>query len=84
MIIYDFDALESLLRIVKSSKLQSRLYREIPTTVGGLVMERIHDNKSEIKQLCLLPLIDYLSEKPLVDKYFISDMTLILKYNNQK
>lgn len=85
MVVYTFDGLEEILKLVKKHNLNSPLYDFIPTTLLDLLFKRkldISSNnlffKPEISHLCLLPLVQHSKSNPFVDAYFIEDMPLLL------
>lgn len=80
VVVYNFTDLECMLRIIKKYSLKSKLYDKFPTTLMNLVLNRKLDCalNPEISHLALLPLVDH-KEGSFVDKYFLRDMTMLLK-----
>jgi len=86
MVVYDFDGLEQILKLIKKHELHSPLYDFIPTTLMDLLFKRKLDVSSEniffkpeLSHLALLPLVNHPKQIPFVDSYFIEDMPLLLK-----
>lgn len=86
MVVYDFDGLEQILRLIKKHNLNTPLYDFLPTTLMELLFKRKLDVSSEnlffkpeISHLALLPLVKHAKANPFVDSYFIDDMPLLLQ-----
>jgi len=77
--VYSFNDLEKLLNIVNNFGIKSPLYKQIPTTLSELMLNRDTAIESEISHLCLLPLVKHDNKLPLVDKNLIKDMKQILE-----
>jgi hypothetical protein len=69
-VIYTFDDLHAMLKIMKRGGLVSPLYTAFPKTLTELVMTRTPTDTCEISHLSLLPVITGLA----IDPYFIADM----------
>ena len=80
IVVYDFQDLEIILKIIKIYKLQSTLYDKFPKNLMELIFNRKinSDSKCEISHLSLLPLIKHNKNYPFVDKTFINDMSLLI------
>ena len=76
--VYDFDDLESMCSTLKASSIVSPMYSEIPTTVWDLIVKRL-PVESEVRSLCLLPVVDHPRHMPFVEPYFVSDIRALLK-----
>ena len=76
--VYTFDDLESICSILKWSGVKSPMYSEIPTTVWDLIVKRL-PIESEVRALCLLPVVNHPRHMPFVEPYFISDIRALLK-----
>jgi hypothetical protein len=72
----DFTDLKILIGLVKAFGLKSRLYDIMPKTISELLLNRkiLHDEKTEITHLCLLPLVAHPLNLPFVDLNLIKDM----------
>ena len=88
MVVYTFNDLELMLRIIQKYKLKSVLYDTFPKTLMDLLFKRKlsfeGENanlffKPEISYLALLPLVEHNKANPFVDLYFIEDMPILLK-----
>lgn len=79
-VIYSFDDLHKMLRIIKRSRLISRLYSTLPKNLNELIINRrlSSERKSEISHLTLLPIITTSIEEPFIDPYFLKDMPSFL------
>ena len=75
-LIYSFDDLVKILRIVKGFKVPSHLYRVFPLTLNDLVFSRILDPSVELTHLAILPLITGLK----IDKNLLDDIPQIIEY----
>jgi len=72
---YSFDDLESILKLIQSRGMQSKLYKEFPTTIGDLVLKRRVSTNSEISHLVLLPFISHSDGKEfIISSNLISDL----------
>ena len=76
--VYSFDDLEAMCSILKRSGVVSPMYSEIPTTVWDLIVKRL-PIESEVRALCLLPVVNHPRHMPFVEPYFISDIRALLK-----
>jgi len=76
--VYDFDDLESMCSVLKGCSIVSPMYSEIPTTVWDLIVKRL-PVESEVRALCLLPVVDHPRHMPFVEPYFVSDIRALLK-----
>jgi len=76
--VYDFDDLESICSILKRSVGVSPMYSEIPTTVWELIVKRL-PVETEVRALCLLPVVDHPRHMPFVEPYFVSDIRALIK-----
>jgi len=54
---YDFHQLETFLKYLKRQSEKSPFYSQFPQTLGDLLFKRKADVSTEMKQLCLLPLV---------------------------
>jgi len=86
MVVYTFENLEEMLKIIKQHKLMSPLYDIIPTTLLDLIFTRklVYDSKNvfykpEISHLAILPVVEHKKENPFVNAYFIDDMPILMK-----
>ena len=64
--------------IIKEAGVVSPFYTKIPTTVCELVLKRL-PNESEVRALCLLPVVDHPRHMPFVEPYFVSDIRALVK-----
>jgi hypothetical protein len=69
-LVYNFDDLRTFMEICKVHLNTSTLYKIFPVSLIELVFNRIHDEKSEVQQLYILPLNHELS----IDKNFLNDL----------
>ena len=74
-LVYSFKDLETLLHIVKNSKLRSRLYSTIPLNVSDLVLQRSQSISAELQRLVLLP-ISNTNEVNGIHSDLLQDITL--------
>jgi hypothetical protein len=80
-LVYTFDDLLKILKLVKKAGLKSHLYTERPASIEDLVLKRKPANSSEIQGLCLIPLVYYSHKHPIVQNEFrqdICDLVLLL------
>lgn len=71
VLVYDFDQLVTMLRIVKDHATDaSPVYRTFPSTIDELILKRVSREDSEINTLYLLPVI----ENVRMDDYFLQDI----------
>lgn len=72
--IYNFSVLEEVMKFCKEQGMKSFVYKEFPTTIQELVLERIIpiDCVPEVSVLTLLPLAGQ-----LVAKHFLKDIQMI-------
>ena len=79
--VYTFMNLEDMLKHMKSKGITSKLYNKMPVSLMELIFNRkLVENPAEnpeISHLALLPLIKH-GDAPLVDKYFIKDMPVLM------
>jgi hypothetical protein len=74
-IIYTFEDLQLMLKIIKRSGIDSPLYKIFPKTLNELIMSRIPDKSAEISHLALLPVISSISAHTFMDPMFLADMS---------
>jgi hypothetical protein len=74
-IIYTFDDLQLMLKIIKHSGLKSPLYQIFPKTLNELIMYRVSHTSAEISHLALLPVISSISSTTFIDPMFVADMS---------
>lgn len=78
-VIYSFDDLEAMLKLIKRSGLTSPLYIAFPKNIQELIMNRIPAaslgpaKEVEITHLALLPVIEHAADT-FMDPYFMADM----------
>jgi hypothetical protein len=75
-LLYTFDDLVKILRIVKGFKVASHLYKVFPLTLNDLVFSRILDPSVELTHLAILPLVTGLK----IDKNLMDDIPQIIEY----
>ena len=80
--VYTFDDLEKMCSILKEGQAVSPMYSEIPTTVWDLITKRL-PNDSEVRSLCILPVVDHPRHIPFVEPYFVSDIRSLTKNKSQ-
>jgi hypothetical protein len=80
-IIYSFDELKTMLKLVRKSGLKSKLYDRFPRNVVELLFNRRPNVAGEVNGLCLLPLVQHEQKHPLVMKDFVLDMKEVLSMN---
>ena len=80
--VYSFDDLEEMCSIIKETGVVSPFYTKIPTTVWELVLKRL-PNDSEVRALCLLPVVDHPRHMPFVEPYFVSDIRALVNVNQR-
>jgi hypothetical protein len=78
--LFDFTDLETLLKTVKDSGLQSPLYPSIPITVSDLLFCRTVSISSEVRHLCLLPCLPSL----YIDPCFQEDIRISSSLDPEK
>ena len=78
MMVYNFDDLATMLKIISKYKLKSKLYDAAPLTLMDLLFKRKID-LVEISHLALLPLVKHEKSTPYVNAYFIEDMPILMK-----
>lgn len=72
-LLYNFKDLETFLKICKTQRLRSPLFPDgIPTNLTDLIFNRIYDTETEVRTLCLLPVIRT-TGSPIL-KEFLQDM----------
>jgi hypothetical protein len=74
-LVYSFKDLEQLLRIVKESKIRSRLYSTIPLTVSDLILQRSQSISAEVQRLVLIP-ISNTNQDTGIHSDLLKDITL--------
>ena len=73
-LVYTFEDLESILKLMKSYDLTSPLYNTFPETLMDLLFLREVKATAEISHLCLLPVVKHVSHTPFVVSYFVKEM----------
>ena len=73
-LVYTFEDLESILKLMKSYDLTSPLYNTFPETLMDLLFLREAKATAEISHLCLLPVVKHVSHTPFVVSYFVKEM----------
>lgn len=77
IVVYDFETLNSFLKIIKSYDIDTPLYDKFPLNWSDLIFNRrVHPN-AEVSHLALLPLIHHNGEYPFVHHECILDMSMI-------
>ena len=79
LVLYTFESLSSILKLVKKHALHSPLYDTVPETLIELIFKRKVSSKSELSHLSILPLVEHDRKNPFVDPYFIKDMPILMK-----
>jgi hypothetical protein len=77
-LVYTFEDLLNLLRLIKKEGLTSPLYTMIPTTLEELILKRKPVAGSEIQGLALLPLDYYSMKHPVIQNEFRHDIQTIV------
>jgi len=78
--VYSFDDLEAMCGVLRLCGIDSPLYTKIPSTVWELVLKRL-PNDSEVRALCILPVVNHPREIPFVEPYFVSDIRALIRVN---
>jgi len=76
--VYSFEDLEAMCGVLRLGGVESPMYSEIPSTIWDLIVKR-RAVESEVKALCLLPVVDQPRHIPLVEPYFTSDIRALIK-----
>jgi len=76
--VYSFEDLEAMCGVLRLCGVESPMYSEIPSTIWDLIVKR-RAVESEVKALCLLPIIDQPRHIPFVEPYFTSDIRALIK-----
>jgi len=83
LVIYNFDDLEKIIKLVKYEGLPSPLYDTFPKSISDLLLDRKFDLdaplKSEVSHLCLIPVM----KNATIDVEFLEDLALVLGATNQ-
>lgn len=81
MYVYSFQQLEEILGFCIAAGITSPLYTTLPTTLTDLLLNRKPhpQGKAEVSHLCLLPLVNHISDYPFVYPGFLRDMRLLLQ-----
>jgi hypothetical protein len=77
IVIYTFEDLFNILKISAIHLKTSPIYKKIPTNLEELLFKRIPWKKSEISQLCLLPVVGHPENSPFVDNNLLKDIILL-------
>lgn len=77
IVIYTFEDLFNILKISAIHLKTSPIYKKIPTNLEELLFKRIPLKKSEISQLCILPIVSHPDNSPFVDNNLLKDIILI-------
>ena len=73
-LVYTFEDLEAMLKLMKTYSPKSPLYDTFPETLMELLFERRPKVKVEISHLCLLPVVKHEASTPFVVPYFVKEM----------
>jgi hypothetical protein len=73
-IVYTFDDLMKVLKVVRGAGMKSRLYKKFPLNLNDLILKRNQSFSSEIQGLGLLPLVYYSHKHPIVQSEFREDI----------
>lgn len=73
-LVYTFEDLESILKIINSYTPRSPLYVTFPLTLMDLLFDRKVKGKAELSHLCLLPVVKHDPRDPFVVPYFVKEM----------
>jgi len=79
ILIYTFEDLFDILKICVAHIKNSPIYKKIPTNLEELLFKRIPLKKSEISQLCLLPIVSHPDNSPFVDNNLLKDIILLIE-----
>ena len=78
LVIYNFDDLEEIIKLVKREIRVSPLYDTFPKSISDLLLDRKTDIdsgvKAEISHLCLIPVI----KNATIDVEFLEDLAIVL------
>lgn len=74
LLLYSFEDLEMILRILSNHRVRSKLFDTVPQTVSDLLFKRKVNPNAEISHLALLPCIESLEVCPLL----LTDVKIIL------
>jgi len=77
-VVYSFDDLITILKILHQNGIKTNLYKCFPRTVNDLIFNRITPSNSEISHLCILPLVKHDLDYDFIDLSFITDMQILL------
>jgi hypothetical protein len=77
IVVYTFEDLFNILKICVVHIKNSPIYKKIPTNLEELLFKRIPLKRSEISQLCLLPVVKHLCSSPFVDNNLLKDIILL-------
>lgn len=78
-VVYSFDDLHAVLRLLKQHSLQSELYDTLPSDLLELVFRRkLLQRTYEISHLCILPIVDHNLKNPFLDTYFLMDFPKLM------
>jgi len=80
-IVYTFDDLETLMRIVAKKKLKSDMYNGYPYTLSELILDRKLTEKAEISHICILPVVKHDDPETFVSADSMDDIRELLKKN---
>ena len=80
-LVYSFEQLEQLLKIVIDEKnTTSPVYTLLPTNLSELLLNRLLNTTSEISHLALIPVAEHKVDDAFIDSGFLSDILLVYTY----
>jgi hypothetical protein len=79
IVVYTFEDLFNILKITSTYIKSSPIYKKIPDNLEELLFKRIPLKKSEISQLCLLPVVNHSDCSPFVDNNLLKDIIILIE-----
>jgi hypothetical protein len=79
IMVYSFEELEVLLRIVRKIHMPQTIYMKYPRTLDDLIRQRNPLPSHEVQGLALIPIVKHEGRGPLVAVDFLNDMVTILQ-----
>lgn len=80
-IVYTFDDLENLMRIIAKKKLKSDMYSSYPHTLSDLIVHRKLTKDAEISHICVLPVVKHDDPETFVSSDVMDDIDALLRKN---
>jgi hypothetical protein len=80
-VVYSFENLLTILKIIRKGGIETSIYKYFPTTINELIFNRMDSTDAELTHICVLPLVKHDTDYDLIDLSFVTDMQILFDTN---